>query len=77
MTRDIYFNSNLNPLTKLISNRRSIEFKSNDHMDHPNQHKNSNMLCNEMGHPVKSLTETVNENLRQHDQNVPMDGKPL
>ena len=52
MTRDIYFNSNLNPLTKLISNRRSIEFKSNDHMDHPNQHKNSNMLCNEMGHPV-------------------------
>ena len=28
---------------------------SNDHIDSPNQHKNSHKLCNEMGHPVLIL----------------------
>ena len=30
---------------------------SNDHKDHPNQHKNSHKLC-ETGHPVLSLLES-------------------
>ena len=44
-TKDIYINSNLNPLTKFSSSSRSTNFKdmlpwniSNDHKDHPNQH---------------------------------------
>ena len=49
---------------------------SNDHKDHFNQHKNSNKLCDEMGHPVVNLMESQRK-LRQHDQNFPMEGKPL
>ena len=29
-----------------------MEHLSNGHKDHPNQHENSHMLCDEMGHPV-------------------------
>ena len=32
-----------------------MENLSNDHKCHPNQHKNSHMLCHEMGHPAMSL----------------------
>ena len=49
---------------------------SNDHEDRPNQHKNSNKLCNEMGHPVVNIKESQWK-LRQHDQNFPKEGKPL
>ena len=63
--RDIYINSNLNPLTKFTSCSRSTEFKYilpwnifNDHKDHPNQHKNSHKLCNETGHPVVNTMES-------------------
>ena len=40
---------------------------SNDHEDHPNQHKNSHKLCDETGHPVVNLMESQWK-LRQHDQ---------
>ena len=49
----------------------------NDHEDYPNQHKNSHKLHNEMGHPVLSLTESLGKLRQQHDQNFPMEGKPL
>ena len=49
----------MSPLTKLTSSSRSTQIKdilpwkiSNDHEDHPNQHKNSHMQCDEIGHPV-------------------------
>ena len=51
--RDIYINSNLNPLTKFTSSSsRSTEFKpmehlSNNHKDRPNQNENIHKLCNE------------------------------
>ena len=53
-----------------------MEHLSNDHKDHPNHHKNSHKLCNEMGHPVYSLMESQWK-LRQHYQNFIMEGKPL
>ena len=53
---NIYISSNLNPHTKFTSSSRSTEFKdilswknlSYDHKDHPNQHKNSQKLCDKM-----------------------------
>ena len=61
----IYINSDLNALAKFTSGSRSTEFKnifpwniSNDHEDHPNQHKNSHKLCDEMKHPVGNLIES-------------------
>ena len=81
MMRDIYINSNLNPLTKFTSSRAaavealSLNISShgtslkNDHEDHPNQHKNSHMLCDETGHPVLSLLESQWKLRQQHDQN--------
>ena len=38
-----------------------MEHLSNDHKDHPNQHKNSHKLCNEMGHPNggKAIVEQI------------------
>ena len=35
-----------------------MEHLSNDHEDHPNQHKNSHKLCDETGHPVFNLLES-------------------
>ena len=51
--RDIYINSNLNPLTKFTSSSRSTEFKTilpgtNDHKDYPNQ-QNSHKPHDESG----------------------------
>ena len=54
-----------------------MEHLSNDHEDHPNQHKNSHKLCDERGHPVTNLMENQWELRQQHDQNLPMEGKPL
>ena len=45
--------------------------------DHPNQHKNIQKLCDERGHPVLNLLETQWKLRQQHDQNFPMEGKPL
>ena len=47
----------------------------NDHEDHPNQHENNHKLCDEMGHPVLNLTKSQWK--LRHDQNFPMEGKPL
>ena len=54
-----------------------MEHLSNDHEDHPNHHQNSHKLCNETGHPIVNLTESQWKLRQQHDQNFPMDGKPL
>ena len=37
-----------------------MEHLSNDHEDHPNQHKNSHKLCDETGHPIVNLMESQN-----------------
>ena len=54
-----------------------MEHLSNDHEDHPNQHENSHKLCDEMGHLIVNLMESQWKLIQQHDQNFPMDGKPL
>ena len=54
-----------------------MEYLSNDHEDHPNQYENSNELCSETGHPFLSLLESQWKLRQQHDQNSPMEGKPL
>ena len=53
-----------------------MEHLSNDHKHHPNQHENSDKLCDEMGHPVDNLMESQWK-LRQLDQNFPMGGKAI
>ena len=54
-----------------------MEHLSNDHKDHPHQHKNSHKLCDEMGHPVLSLLESQWKLRQQHDQNFPREKKQL
>ena len=54
-----------------------MEHLSNDHEDHPNQHKNIHKLCDEMEHPVVNLMESQWKLRQQHDQNFPMKGKPF
>ena len=54
-----------------------MEHLSNDHEDHPNQHENSHKLCDEMGHPLLSLTKSPWKPRQQHDQNFPQEGEPL
>ena len=80
--RDTYIDSNLNPITKFTSSNRSTEFApmehlSNDREDHPNQQNNSHKLCNETGHPIVRLTESQWKLKRKHDQQFPMEGKPV
>ena len=45
------------------------EHLSNDHKDHPSQHKNSHKLCNETGHPVVNMMEIQWKLRQQNDQN--------
>ena len=54
-----------------------MEDLSNDQKDHPNQHKNSHKLCDKMGQPVVNLMESQWKLRQQHNQNFPMEGKPL
>ena len=54
-----------------------MEHVSNDHKDHPNQHENSHKPRNETKHPVLSLLKSQWKLRQQHDQNFPMEGKPL
>ena len=49
---------------------------SNDHTP-THQHENSHQLCDKKGHPILSLTESQWELRQQHDQNFPLEGKPL
>ena len=58
---------------KISSNRTSLK----DPKDYPNQHDNHHKPCNETGHPVLSLLESQWKLRQQHDQNFPMEGKPL
>ena len=54
-----------------------MEHPSNDHEHHTNQHENSHKLCDETGHPIMNLMESQCKLRQQHDQNFPMEGKPL
>ena len=54
-----------------------MEYLSNDHENHPNQHKNSHKPLDETGYPVLSSLESQWKLRQQHDQNFPMEGKPL
>ena len=48
-----------------------------DHEDRLNQYKNSHKLCDEKGPPFFSLKEIQWKMRQQHDQNFPVEGKPL
>ena len=54
-----------------------MEHISNDQKDHLNQHKNSHKQCDETGHPVVNMMKSQWKLKQQHDQNLPMGGKPL
>ena len=54
-----------------------MEHLTNEQEDHPNQHENSHDLCNETGHPIVNLMESQLKLRQQHDQNFPIEGKPL
>ena len=54
-----------------------MEHLSNDREGCPNQHKNSDKLCDETGYPVMNLMESQWKLREKHDQNFPMEGKPL
>ena len=54
-----------------------MEHLSNDHEEHLNQHKNSHKFYDEMWHPVLNLLESQWRLRQQHDQNFPMERKPL
>ena len=54
-----------------------MEHLSNEHEACPNQHGNSHRLCDEMGYPVMNLMESLRKLRQEHDQNFPMEGKPL
>ena len=78
---NIYSNSNLNPLIKFTSSSRNTEFKSilpwNISQMVTKTILISLKLCNEMEHPVLSLTESQWKLRETHDQTFPMEGKPL
>ena len=49
-----------------------MEHLSNDHEDHLSQHKNIHNLCNEMGHAILILLESLWKLRQEHDQNFAM-----
>ena len=62
--KDIYINSNPNPLTKFTNSSRNSELKDilqwniSQMITKTNQYENSHKLCDETGHPVVNLTES-------------------
>ena len=50
---------------------------SNDHEDHPNQHKNCHKLCDETGRSVVNLMEIQLKLRQEHDQNCTMEEKVI
>ena len=85
LMRDIYINFNLNPLTKFTSSSRSTEFKdilpgNISQMitkTKSSPHKNSHKSCDETRHTLLSLMQSQWKLRQHHDQNFPMEGKPL
>ena len=83
--RDIYINSNLNPLTKFTSSSRSTEFKdilpwNISQMIMKTIPISTRIVIkphDETGLPVLSLLESQWKLRQQHDLNFPMEGKPL
>ena len=91
MVRDMYINSNREPVTKLWSSSRSSYATSlslrwpqrvsqtvqDDHKDYPIQYKNNQILCDEKQHIPLSLKE-IQWKLRQyHGPKLPMEGRLL
>ena len=54
-----------------------MEDLSNDHEDCPNWDKNSRKQCHETGHLMVNPMESQWKLRQQHDQNFPIEGKPL
>ena len=54
-----------------------MEHLSNDHEDRPNQHETSHKLCDETRHPAVNLMESQWKLKQQHNQNFPIEGRPL
>ena len=65
------------PIKKFTSSRRRTEFKDilpgNISQMAPHSHK----LCDETGQHVVNLMESQWKLRQQHDQSIPMEGKPL
>ena len=51
-----------------------MEHLSNDHEDDPNQRENFRKLCDEAGHPILSLLESLWTLKEQLNQNLSMEG---
>ena len=49
----------------------------NDNKDCLNRYENSHKQCNETEHTVVNMMESQWKLRQQHDQNLPMEGKPL
>ena len=54
-----------------------MEYRLNGHKDPPNQHENSHSPGDKMGDPVVNLMESQWKLRQQHDQNFPVEGRPL
>ena len=54
-----------------------MEHLSNDQEDPLNQHENSHKPCDETRYPVLNFLESQWKLRQQHDQNFPMERKPL
>ena len=60
------------PSLKISSHGRSLKWSPRP----SNQPKNSHKLCDDIGHPILSLTECQLKLRHQLDQNFPIQGKP-
>ena len=61
------------PTLKISSHGTSLKLSRRP----SNQHENSHKLCDQTGHPVVNLMESQRKLRQQHDQNFPMERKPL
>ena len=79
--RDIYINSNQYPKSKFTSSNRSTDFKYTlwniSQMVKKTVLENNHKQCDETGHPVVNMMESQCKLRQQHDQDFPMEEKPL
>ena len=54
-----------------------MEHPSNDYEDHPNQHENSQKLCDETGYPIVNLIESQWKLTQQHGSEFPNGEKAI